>query len=133
MLLFFKKRQQNLFRDPFVALAPWFAPFALLTTQTSTPLLSAQDDTKRGKMIEFVCFFRTVEDAGPYNLWIFCFLWSNALCAQKPSVGSFLSHFFSKKWQKQNPIVYHHTTPERTMCVKTFPYESFWRYLFSKR
>ena len=46
---FFKKRQQNMFRDPFVALAPRFVPFASLTTQTSTPLRSAQDDTKRGK------------------------------------------------------------------------------------
>ena len=65
---FFKKRQQNLFRDPFVALAPRFAPFVSLTTQTSTPLRSAQDDTAGWENIKFHYFFRTVEDACPYSL-----------------------------------------------------------------
>ena len=87
---------------------------------------------RRGaKKYQISLFFRTVEDACPYNLWIFCSLRLNALCTQNLPLWKFLRSFFQKA--TTNTIAYHGTNAERTMCAKIFQYESFCGAFFKKR
>ena len=93
-------------------------------------IFSAQDDTAGAKKYQISLFFRTVEDACPY-MFVGIFR-SSVLCALKPFSMKVFAELFSKSDHK-NTSAYHSTNVERTMCAKTFQYESFLRHFFSKK